>query len=268
MQQLFNFFIKNKTLVLFLVLFTIAISLTIKSHEFHRAKLFNSSNYIIGGVYGISHSVSQYFHLLKENKLLLEENSKLKTQLFNHAKNSTAEPSLNQPYSLNSALVYNNSYSLTNNYITLNKGSEDGIKEDYGVITSKGIVVVIDRTTSKYSRVLSILNSKSKINVKLNKTNHFGTLSWDSKSSGIVQLNDIQDLVKFTIGDSITTSGFSSIFPANIPVGTINSYRLNDTKDLYIIDVKLFNDMTNLEHVYVVKNTDFKELENLNQSDE
>ncbi|MDG1014074.1 MAG: rod shape-determining protein MreC, partial [Flavobacteriaceae bacterium] len=80
--------------------------------------------------------------------------------------------------------------------------------------------------------------------------------------------NDIQDLVKFTIGDSITTSGFSSIFPANIPVGTINSYRLNDTKDLYIIDVKLFNDMTNLKHVYVVKNTDFKELENLNRSDE
>ena len=94
MQQLINFFIKNKTLVLFLVLFTIAISLTIKSHEFHRAKLFNSSNYIIGGVYGISHSVSQYFNLLKENKLLLEENSKLKTQLFNHAKHSTAEPSM------------------------------------------------------------------------------------------------------------------------------------------------------------------------------
>ena len=104
--------------------------------------------------------------------------------------------------------------------------------------------------------------------MKLKKTNHFGTLSWDSKSAGIVQLNDIQDLVKLTIGDSVTTSGFSSIFPANIPVGTISSYRLNDTKDLYVIDVKLFNDMTNLEHVYIIKNIDFNEIDNLNQYDE
>lgn len=268
MQQLFNFFIKNKIFVLFLLLFSIAISLTIKSHQFHRTKLLNSSNYIIGSIYGLSNSVSQYFHLVKENKLLLEENSKIKSQLFNQTKYSTIDPVLEQRFNLNPAIVYKNSYSLKNNYITLNKGLKDGINEDYGVVTSKGIVGVIDKTSSKYCRVLSILNSNSKINVKLKKTNHFGTLSWDSKSAGIVQLNDIQDVVKLTIGDSVTTSGFSSIFPANIPVGTISSYRLNDTKDLYVIDVKLFNDMTNLEHVYIIKNTDFNEIDNLNQYDE
>ena len=206
--------------------------------------------------------------LVKENKLLLEENSKIKSQLFNQTKYSTIDPVLEQHFNLNPAIVYKNSYSLKNNYITLNKGLKDGINEDYGVVTSKGIVGVIDKTSSKYCRVLSILNSNSKINVKLKKTNHFGTLSWDSKSAGIVQLNDIQDLVKLTIGDSVTTSGFSSIFPANIPVGSIKSYRLNDTEDLYIIDIKLFNDMTNLEHVYIVKNTDINELKALNISDE
>ena len=268
MQQLFNYFIKNKTFVLFSLLFTIAITLTVKSHEFHRTKLFNSSNYVVGYVYELSNSISQYFHLAEENKLLLEENSKLKSKLFNQPKYSPVDSILEEPYNLNPAVVYNNSYSLTDNYITLNKGLRDGFKEDYGVVTSKGIVGVIDKISSKYCRVLSILNSNSNINVKLKKTNHFGTLSWDSKSAGIVQLNDIQDLVKLTVGDSIITSGFSSIFPANIPVGTINSYRLNDTKDLYIIDVKLFNDMTSLKHVYIIKNTDLNELENLNQSDE
>ena len=83
-----------------------------------------------------------------------------------------------------------------------------------------------------------------------------------------MQLKDIQDLVKLELGDSVITSGFSSTFPANIPVGTVLSFRLNDTKDLYIIDVKLFNDMTSLNHVYIIKNTDINELETLNESDE
>ena len=86
MQQLFNFFIKNKTFVLFLLLFSIAISLTIQSHEFHRSKLLNSSNYVIASIYGASNSVSQYFNLEKENQLLLEENSRLKSERFNQKK--------------------------------------------------------------------------------------------------------------------------------------------------------------------------------------
>ena len=268
MQKLFNFFIKNNTFVLFLLLFSIAISLTIQSHEFHRSKLLNSSNYVIGSIYGVSNSVSQYFNLEKENQLLLEENSRLKSERFNQKKNSPVDSILEQTYSLNPALVYKNSYTKPTNYLTLNKGLRDSVKEDYGVITSKGIVGVIDKISTKYSRVLSILNTSSKINVKLKKTNHFGTLTWDAKAADVVQLKDIQDLVKLELGDSVITSGFSSTFPANIPVGTVLSFRLNDTKDLYIIDVKLFNDMTSLNHVYIIKNTDINELETLNESDE
>ena len=166
------------------------------------------------------------------------------------------------------SLVYKNSYALPNNYLTLNKGQNDSIKEDYGVITSKGIVGIIDATSKNYSRVLSILNTNSRVNVKLKKTNYFGILSWDGKSPEITQLKDVQDLVKLSIGDTIVTSGYSSTFPPNIPVGSIDSYRLNDTEDLYIIDVKLFNDMRNLEHVYIIKNIDINELEALNLSDE
>ena len=268
MQQLFNFFIKNKTFVLFLLLFSIAVSLTIQSNEFHRSKLLNSSNHIIASIYGVSSGVSQYFSLVEENQLLLEENSRLKSEGFNQKRNCPIDSILDQTYSLSSALVYKNSYTQPTNYLTLNKGLRDSVKEDYGVITSKGIVGVIDKVSTKYSRVLSILNTNSKINVKLKKTNHFGTLTWDTKAAGIVQLKDIQELVKLEIGDSVITSGFSSIFPANIPVGVVHSYRLNDTKDLYIIDVKLFNDMTNLEHVYIIKNRDINELEALNESDE
>ena len=171
-------------------------------------------------------------------------------------------------YDLFPSLVYKNSYALPNNYLTLNKGKNDSIKEDYGVITSKGIVGIIDATSKNYSRVLSVLNTNSRVNVKLKKTNYFGTLSWDGKSPEITQLKDIQDLVKLSVGDTVVTSGYSSTFPPNIPVGSVESFDLNDTKDLYIIDVKLFNNMKNLEHVYIIKNTDINELKTLIISNE
>jgi rod shape-determining protein MreC len=268
MQQLFNFFIKNKTFVLFLLLFSYAFSLTIQSHEYHQSKFLNSSNQITGSIYGTFYSISQYFNLKKENRILLEENSRLKMSIFNQEKVIAIDTLLDYKYQLQPSLVYKNSFALPNNYLTLNKGQNDQIKEDYGVITSKGIVGIIDKTSKNYSRVLSILNTNSRINVKLKKTNYFGTLSWDGESPEITQLKDIQDLVKLSVGDTIVTSGYSSTFPPEIPVGSVESYRLNDTKDLYIIDVKLFNDMRNLEHVYIIRNTDINELRALNNSNE
>ena len=84
----------------------------------------------------------------------------------------------------------------------------------------------------------------------------------------MVQLHDIQDLVEIAKGDTIVTSGYSSLFPENIPVGRIESFKLNDTKDLYIIDVALFNDMTNLRHVHIIENLDLEELKMLKEKNE
>ena len=268
MQQLFNFFIKNKTFVLFLMLFSCSLFLTIQSNEYHRSKFINSSNQITGSIYGTFRSITQYFNLKKENTLLQEENSNLKAMIYSHEILAAVDSVFEQKYEIQPALIFKNSFALPNNYLTLNKGENDSIKEDYGVITSKGIVGIIDATSSNYSRVMSILNTNSRVNVKLKKTNYFGILGWDGKSPDIVQLKDIQDLVKIAIGDTIVTSGYSSTFPQNIPVGSILSYELNDTEDLYIIEVKLFNDMKNLEHVYIIENIAINELRALNFSDE
>jgi rod shape-determining protein MreC len=137
-----------------------------------------------------------------------------------------------------------------------------------GVITSKGLVGIIDKTSSKYARVISILNIKSKINAKLKKSNHFGTLEWNGKNHRSVQLHDIQDLVKLVKGDTVVTSGYSSVFPENIPIGRIESFQLNETKDLYIINVVLFNDMTNLRHVHIIENLDLEQLKTLKVKNE
>ena len=199
---------------------------------------------------------------------MLEENNRLKALNLNRSIQSTPVSNDADNYQLTPASVIKNSYAFPQNYLTLNKGERDHIKEDMGVITSKGLVGIIDQTSSKYARVISILNTKSKINAKLKKSNHFGTLEWNGGNHRSVQLHDIQDLVKLAEGDTVVTSGYSSVFPENIPIGRIESFQLNDTKDLYIINVSLFNDMTNLSHVHIIENLDFEELKTLKEKNE
>lgn len=264
MQQLLNFFLKFRNLILFLILLNISLALTINVHDYHKSKLLNLTSTITGSIHNVFSGISSYFNLKNENKILLLENNRLKELEFNTNRSQDNLTLVNNEYKVTSATVIKNSYSLTKNYLILNRGSDSLINEDLGVVTSNGIVGVIDKVSNKYSRVISLLNTNSKINAKLKKSNHFGTLEWNGENSNIVQLLDIQDLVELTIGDTIVTSGYSSIFPENIPIGSIQSFKLNETKDLFVIDVKLFNDMTNLRHVHIIENLDIKEIENLN----
>ncbi|MBC3845067.1 rod shape-determining protein MreC [Winogradskyella echinorum] len=271
MQQIFNFVIRNKTFLLFLLLFSIALTLTIQSHSYHRSKFINSANGLTGGVYGTFNSIDQYFNLKDQNIILAEENKKLREQLFNSVNSSDSSYIDTTTYSQGkyrviTAAVYKNSYSLTNNYLTLNKGKNDSVKQDFGVITSKGIVGIIDNTSNNYSTALSILNKKSQINAKLKSTNHIGSLTWDGKSPEFTQLIDVSNFAPVKIGDTIVTGGQSAIFPRGIGIGTIDSFETDISGDTYNIKVKLFNDMTNVGTVYIIENLDRTEIKTLEAS--
>ena len=274
MQQIINFVIRNKTFLLFLLLFGVSIGLTIQSHSYHKSKFINSANFITGGIYEGASGISDYFNLRSQNDILLEENNQLRSQLLNQneaiATNSSFIDTMSYQgqYRVQSAKVINNNYSASKNYITLNKGEKDSIKEDLAVITSKGIVGIIDNTSNGYSRVLSILNRKSSINAQLKSTNHIGSLEWDARSSEMVQLSDISKFAPVKEGDTIVTGGQSSIFPQGILIGTIDSFVLDISGDTYTVQVKLFNDMTNLGHVYIIENLDREEIQQLESTDD
>lgn len=268
MQQIINFFIRNKNFILFLLLFSIALSLTIQSHSYHKSKFINSANFLTGGIYESVNKINQYFSLKKENQILLEENNKLKMLLFNSSDELTDDSSIGGNYITISAAVNKNSYTLTNNYLTLNKGTRDSISEDLGVITSKGIVGIIDNTSKNYSRVMSILNTNSRINAQLKRSNHFGTLIWNTNSAEIVQLIDIPKQAPLVNGDTIITGGRSTIFPKDIPIGEVVDFVLDETENFYTVDVKLFNDMTNIGHVHIIKNIDTSEIKALEDINE
>ena len=152
-----------------------------------------------------------------------------------------------------------------NNYITINKGLRDGIEQDMGVITSQGILGIVEQTSNKFAGVQSILNTKSNINAKIKNTNNFGSLKWDTKRFDVVQLEDIPRMVPLNIGDTIVTGAMSSIFPENIPIGTIKKFDLTTSQSFYNIDVALFNDMTNIKQVYIINNKNSAEIRNLEE---
>ncbi len=273
MQQIINFIIRNKIFLLFLLLFSTSLILTIQSHSYHKSKFINSANFLTGGIYESVNNIGAYFGLRKENEILLEENNRLKSILLNSKEKNFKEEIIdstfvNTSYKLTKAHVYKNSFSASNNYLTINKGERDSIKQDFGVITSNGIVGIIDNTSNKYARVMSILNTNIRVNAQLKKTNDFGILSWDSKSPQIVQLTDMPKQAPVMVGDTIITGGFSTIFPKGILIGKVSSFKIDDTENYFEIDVKLFNDMTNIGHVYIIENLDSQEVFILNNPDE
>ena len=267
MQQIINFIIRYKNFLLYILLLIISLAFTIQSHSFHQSRFFNSANAVTGKIYGISHGITTYFDLDVENERLLRENEVLRNRLLKTTSDSIRSMETNHMgYAVVSGKVIKNSYANKRNYITINRGKRDSVEQDMGVITDLGILGIVENTSDKFATVQSILNTKSNINAKLKNTNHFGSLIWDTKTYNVVQLIDIPRLVQLNVGDTIVTGAMSSIFPENVPIGTIKKFDLDNSKSFYRIDVALFNDMTNIKNVYIIKNLDREELLDLEKA--
>lgn len=282
MQQIINFLIRNKNNLLFLVLLALSLFLTVQSHSFQKSKFINSANFLTGGVYSWTSNLENYFNLEQYNSQLLEENRRLRTKLHMES-DSITEPLelaiadsvsldsiLKADYRIRTAKVINNNFSGQNNYITIKAGRKDSITSDMGVITSEGIVGIIENLSSSYATVISLLNTNSRINAQLKNSEHYGTLIWEGEDPNLVQLIDVPRLAPVAKGDTIITGGRSLIFPKGVPVGTIEDYALDQSESYYTIDIRLFNDMTSIGHVYIIEHTQKEEiraLENMSQDE-
>lgn len=270
MQQIFNFIYKNSILLLFLLLLGISLTLTIQSHSYHRSRAVSSANAVSGYVYEQVNNVKEYLSLREQNEQLAKENAELKKLLFN-TQDSANMPEVKLPSAIGNfnviqSKVINNTYNLPENYITLNSGRKDGLKPDMGVVSSLGVIGVVENVSNNYATVISVLNTKFKLNAKIKKNNHFGTLTWNGKNTGYAQLTDVPRLASVTKGDTIVTGAESKIFPENIPVGIIDKVYVDKRTNYYTLDIRLFNDMTSLGHVYIIENKDRAEIIQLEQS--
>ena len=279
MQQLIYFFQKFKYFLFFLLLEFIALALTFNNLDFHKSKFVNSANSFTGGIYFKVTSISEYWKLKSENKLLAEENTRLKNLLENKTyikleKDSTVNDTTVvdstfhiQNYSYTTAKIIKNNYSNEFNFLTIDKGESQGIEKEMAVINSRGIIGIVDNNSESYARVQSILNRNSKINARLKNSNYFGTLGWNGKDYNVVQLSDIPRQAPLKIGDTIETGGKSTIFPEGILIGTITEINKGNSADNKV-NVKLFNDMSNLGYIYVIKSFNKKEINTLEAQNE
>ena len=269
MQHIVYFLTKNKYFLLFLFLEIIAISLTIKSHSYHRSKLINSSNFITGSIYNNFNSINNYFYLKTYNDELLEENTKLKNLISSNNKkqavkklNSLNSLIYNNKYEYISAKVIKNDFTKANNRLTINRGKNDGVTTELGVISSKGIIGVTTNVSNKYATVMSIINENTRINAKPFRDNHYGTLTWNGSDYNTLQLEDLPIQTNIKIGDTIITGGKSTIFPEGILVGKIKDFKINNNK-YEIINVSLFNDMSAIYYINIITNIDKQEINDL-----
>lgn len=269
MQQIIYFIEKYKYFLLFLVLELIAVGLTIQSHNYHKSQFINSANAITGGLLNKSMSFFEYTTLKSENERLAAENTLLRNKL-DIKQNEEAlaiSDSIGLINKYMTAKVIQNNYTRRNNVLTINKGRNDGLTVDMGVINSTGIIGIINSVSDNYATVLSILNGHSKINAKLKKSHYFGTLAWNGNSYKTTQLLDIQRQASIAIGDTIVSGGKSILFPENIAIGTIKSFDFTN-KNYKNIEVELFTDMSNLGYVHIIKNLDKEEIMQLENNND
>lgn len=269
MQQLIYFFQKFKYFLFFLLLQLIALTLIFNNLNFHKSKYVNSANSITGGMYNQVSNISDYFNLRETNEALLKENTHLRNFLEQKNKTFSSLDSIvidtvkyHQKFTFSSAKIINNNYSNAFNYLTIDKGSNDGLNKEMAVVNGKGVIGITDYSSSSYSRVQSILNKNSKLNARLKNSRYFGSLKWDGLNFNIVQLTDIPRHAPVKIGDTIETDGKSTIFPEGILIGSVCKINRDNTLG-NVIEVKLFNDMSNIGPVYVIKNLHKEEIKSL-----
>ena len=216
--------------------------------------------------------MQSYFGLKQENEQLAKENAKLQQLLYNSRviidSTFTVNPDLHldTDYRVMQSLIIKNSYAKKRNYLTIKGGKNNGIKTDMGVINSNGVIGIVEKVSDNYATVQSILNLKTKIAAKVSDTEHFGTVIWDGKNAGYVQLIDIPKLANLHKGDTVVTGGNSTIFPENIPIGFVEQVFTSETSNFYTINVRLFNDMTRLQSIYIIENVDLDEITELEQN--
>ncbi|NLA25001.1 MAG: rod shape-determining protein MreC, partial [Bacteroidales bacterium] len=165
------------------------------------------------------------------------------------------------------ANVVSNSILKQNNFISVDIGQKHGIEKGMGVMGNDGIVGIVYNCSKNYSSIIPLINTDLQVSVKISSNNFMGSLSWSGADYRFANMSEVPLHVDIEIGDSIVTSGFSAIFPPNMPVGTIESYNEIKSLGFYEIKIKLFTDFAELRYVYIVDNkhkAEITELENEN----
>lgn len=270
MYNLIRFLVRYYLFFFFILLEGFCFFMIYQHSQYHQASFVNIANEANGRVYESYSGVTDYLYLRRYSDSLVKENASLHARLADSksdnsvdsiVKNDTLTKKLEQVYTYTSAKVIRNSVNQSANYIYINRGKNQGITPQMGVIDPSGVVGQVISVTDNYAAVMSLLNKKFQVSVKLKGSNYFGPLSWEGKNTTLAKLKEIPKHVKIKVGDTLVTSGYSELFPENVIVGTVKHMNAEPEENFLDIDVSLSTNMSNLSYVYVVTNLKKKEIQ-------
>ncbi|WP_139924621.1 rod shape-determining protein MreC [Hymenobacter sp. DG01] len=283
MNNLLAFLFRYRGILVFALLEVLSLYLLIRNSTYQRAAFFNSSNAYVGQVLDWRNQVQDYFRLIDVNKGLMRENALLRQQLYRSdlsgrqadslpvSQDSLTQvrlarlgrpdslllglrqlPARDPDYPLIPARVVSSTLRRVDNYLTLNVGTADGVKEGMGVVSAAGVVGRVKVASEHYTTITSVLHSKTRISARIQRDGTIGTIRWLGEDPTHVLLDEVPRQNQLLRGDTVVTSGYNAVFPEGVLIGTVDSFVREPDKNFWTVRVKLAVDFSRLVYVYLV----------------
>lgn len=278
MRNLFNFIIRNSWWLLAILLIVFSFYLVVSRNSYQRSVYLSSANRIVGELYRLSGKVTSYFYMQKNNEELLAQNAKLQNELQAlksylddlaldsvHTNVFVVDSMLFTRFRFIPANVTNVSFFGSNNYITLDKGLQDGVRTDMGVISQTGIVGVILAASDHFSVVIPIVNPKFRLSGKRKDSENSGSIVWDGNNLRYAQLEQLPTHETCKEGDTVVTS-FSRIFPKDMVIGYVAGVGKSADAHFNAFKIRLATDFYSLRNVLIIEDRYYKEEQTLEES--
>lgn len=265
MRSFFDFFVRHSAAFVFLLFAAVSCFMLFRGNPYQQAVFMTSAGRVTSSIYSAANNITGYFHLRSINDDLNQRLADLEMENINLRMNlqrinekiyadSVPVDSALAPYRFIVARVINNSVARPNNFLTIDRGSADGISSEMGVVDQNGIVGIVNVVGPHASRVISLLNVDLRLSCKVKGSDAFGSLVWDGHSPRYATLEELPRHVPFAPGDTIITSGYSVMFPEGIPVGTVVEQLRDADDNFYSLKVLLSTDFSTLSTVRVIEN--------------
>ncbi|MBO7456263.1 MAG: rod shape-determining protein MreC [Paludibacteraceae bacterium] len=258
MQTLLKILVRYSNFLVFIALEVAAFLLLSWNNVYPRSSLLSTANNVVAWQHQQISEIKAYFSLRTQNELLAAENAELRNQICSMDSAKTGDAIHYVP-----AKVVQMTTNELHNYLTINRGSKDGIQRGQGIRNEDGVVGIVRTVGRNYSVVLPVINTHTNLSCRFAKNDYIGTLQWDGKDSRFAQLTDVAAHMVVNPGDTIITSGLSPVFPEGIPVGIVENSILKEGDSYYTIRVRLYTNFKRLKYVEVVQNAAQQELEEL-----
>lgn len=255
-----------KTLIIFLLLEAIAISMLLSFNPYQNAYFFQTTTAIRFNFFHTFSLIDNYLNLDSENRLLLDENAKLSERLRNQQALGLglSEENLGQYHYIPAKVAYS-SIGMPDNYLVINQGSNQGVAPEMAVISSNGLVGVVYAASNSYALVMPTINTSFSCLVALGNKTLSANTSWDGKDYRFIDVKGVPLHLTIEKGDSVFTNNNSTLYPEHELIGTVTAIEKEDLGKSFALKVKLSTDFSSLRNVYVIENNHKKEIDSLLQ---